>query len=1091
MISIKSSFANCSACELLEFPSCILETNCEKDLSKVDVIFIAENPGKDEVKKGQPLIGKSGKTFRKYFEKFKLNKLNYLLTNVVLCQTILKDGTTGNPSKETINLCKENCFNIIEQCNPKLIVLMGASPMNAFKAGYFEMGNVGVTKKRGNFFKWSYKNKIYNIFVTVHPSFVNRDRSYEPIFESDLAQVAKSLTGNKTTKTISSNKTSGKKGIYYYKIPEKFYTNKYRLVDIQFLNKKREVLYIFRDVNNKKIYHKENDNYVAYFAPKKISPKKIVSYKELEQASVPYRDKIKLDPERTYEGDLKITTKHAIDYYIKNKEEAPIKDLNILYHDIELYSTKKGFPHPDKAEAAICLISYNYHKKCITYVIDPKSLLGKKNKNTIEIDKLNGEVIICQTEKELVNNFIKDLKKLNPDIVTGWHSNGFDLPYIYNRCKKIGISQNSISPFNECYFNSMYGICDIYGFTILDQLILYKTYTFTKKENYKLGTIGKLELNKEKLDSGKDFNELYETNINQYIRYNRRDVELLVDLENKLKHISLQNEVKIISKNCFKGSSSPMGMLDSLIVAYMKEKGLSSKNADIHSKGKKFEGAYVKEPRRGVHKYIVDFDFTSLYPSNILTYNIGLNSFVMKFKDTSLGYEFTYDIDKLPNEFEIILDPSFSKEVIKISKEDFIKKVKDQNLISTVSGCFFLPHDKEFSFYGDILKGLLSSRKIYKKKMFDCKISKNKDLETMYNTRQMSYKIFANTIYGILGNNVFRFFDIDLARTITLCGQEAIKKSIIYGNNFTEELKTRKKKEIIPLSKSEMYGDLTRDTKYVITGDTDSLFITLDDLLDKNKSDIEIIEDIHKYCDQIQNYLNKDIVQKIVEKHNVPLDRNRLDLKNELIIKTGLFLQKKQYAIWVIENEGQKMDKIISMGISTKRSDFSTLTKEYLNELLEIILKSQIFSINKVNEFVERKGKEISKAINSGKKEIGKPAGWGKNLKEYKKIPQNVIACQNFNLLEYEAFTTGDRGYLFKILGVDYDKAPSKVIMNYEKEFITKGKKLEVICIPDSELKLPNYYISDMKAMMRFHWSDRVNQFLEPLISIPTKILEF
>ena len=124
MFSIKNSFADCLSCPLFSSKSCILETNI-KYLSEVDVVFIAENPGKDEVEKEKPLIGKAGKTFRKYFEKYGLDKSNYLLTNVVLCQTIDPDGKTGNPEPEVIERCKINCFNIVKECNPKLIVLMG------------------------------------------------------------------------------------------------------------------------------------------------------------------------------------------------------------------------------------------------------------------------------------------------------------------------------------------------------------------------------------------------------------------------------------------------------------------------------------------------------------------------------------------------------------------------------------------------------------------------------------------------------------------------------------------------------------------------------------------------------------------------------------------------------------------------------------------------------------------------------------------------------------------------------------------------------------------------------------------------------
>ena len=276
MISIKNSFVNCSVCDLLDAPSCILETNCKSDLSKVDVVFIAENPGKDEVKKGVPLIGRAGKKFRKYFNRFGLNKMNYLLTNVVLCQTKNPDGTTGNPTKEVIELCKDNCMNIIRTCNPKLVVLMGTSPMSAFG-----IAKTGITNihERYELFDW----EGYKTMVIVHPSFVNRNQSWEPKFSEAMSRIAEMLGGEKMDFKVDSKTKSLGKGIHRYKIPEKFYTEDYRLINVQFLNKTNQVLYIFRDKDNNKVFHKENDDYVCYQAPKGVETRKLVPYETLDK----------------------------------------------------------------------------------------------------------------------------------------------------------------------------------------------------------------------------------------------------------------------------------------------------------------------------------------------------------------------------------------------------------------------------------------------------------------------------------------------------------------------------------------------------------------------------------------------------------------------------------------------------------------------------------------------------------------------------------------------------------------------------------------------------------------------------------------
>lgn len=279
--SIKSSFANCMSCKLLDAPSCILETNCKSNLEDVEVIFISENPGKTEINQGIPLVGRAGQTFRKYFDKYIKNNFKWLITNTVLCATITADGTTGNPDKDVIDICKENCFNIIRTCKPKLVVLLGTSPMYAFG-----IGSSGITNMRGQVFKW----EEYDVFLTLHPSFINRQRNYEEKFEDDFKKVAELLGSNiksddkKMIGPIVSQK-------HLYSIPEIFYTSDYKLIDTQFLNKDSKVLYIFRDKDNKKIYHKENDDYVCYQLKENIKAKKVIEYENLYQIKIPYKQK--------------------------------------------------------------------------------------------------------------------------------------------------------------------------------------------------------------------------------------------------------------------------------------------------------------------------------------------------------------------------------------------------------------------------------------------------------------------------------------------------------------------------------------------------------------------------------------------------------------------------------------------------------------------------------------------------------------------------------------------------------------------------------------------------------------------------------
>jgi len=412
LISVKNSFANCSVCELLQSPSCILETNCEDDLSKVDIIFIAENPGKEEIEKGTPLIGPAGQIFRKPFKQYGLDKMNYLITNTVLCQTVSADGKkTENPTDSVIERCKINCMSIIKMCNPKLVVLMGATAMKAFG---IRKTKDGITKKKGKMYEWD----GFKCFLTLHPSFFQHNQTdvgkqYHDEFLNEMLNISRHMNGEDMIE-LSSDKNVEMigKGIFRYKIPEHFYTDQYRLIDIQYLQKTNEILYIFRDKDNKKVFHKENDDYVAYEAENRDVAKKIVPYEELKQVKVKFKNKLLLKEDLTYEGDMKLTVKHALDYYFYNKGDCKRTSMNIMYADIEIDTgNDRVFPSPVAAKYPINLISTRYNGKNITYILD------NKTEPITPIEDI--EFKIFTNEKIMLQQFISDFKASQPDYIAG------------------------------------------------------------------------------------------------------------------------------------------------------------------------------------------------------------------------------------------------------------------------------------------------------------------------------------------------------------------------------------------------------------------------------------------------------------------------------------------------------------------------------------------------------------------------------------------------------------------------------------------------------------------------------------------------
>ena len=1065
----QSKYSNCKSCPLLDNYSCTYEIS-NNDLPETDIVFIAENPGKEEVnrEKPVPLVGRAGRLFRKFFEKYGFHNLRYLLTNVVWCLTLNEDETTGNPTDEVINICKENCFNLIRIANPKLIVLLGTSAMKAFG-----IAESNITKYKNNIYKW----EGYDVFLTYHPSYVNRNKKkLMNEYDEDFKKIGIIIDEKLSQKVIYKKIGEGKP--YYYKIPEEFYSEDYRLVDIQHLIKKNKIVYIFRDKNNKKIYHLEDDDMIFYLPKKNIKSKKILLYRDLEIYSIPFEFRDTIGKDDIYEGDISIEGKHAIDYFHQNKGEAEEKQNNIMFCDIEVHNFEnRDFPDAEEAKHPIVLITSRYNGKTnvFVYINDDRKIIEKE-----------GRIYhIFHSEKDMIKKFVEYLRKVDPDFISGWNFIGFDMLYISNRMEKFGLRKDKLSNFRSFYINKELNRCLIPGMVVLDQLEIYKRFS-TKKENYKLDFIAEIEIERGKKKLSYSIFEVYEKDINNFIEYNVEDVLILEELEKELLHIDLVKELKNVCNTSVKMALSSFLNVDSLVVSFLKRKGFSSINSKKIKDKIKYPGAYVLNTNSGVYNDVVDFDFKSLYPSLIMTYNIGIDNFAMKFVDQSLGYTLTYDRESLPEEIDVIISPLNEKEERRLKKKDLLELMKIKNFIHTINGCFFFSHKEKMSVFTEILQFIISSRVHYKEKMLEAEEKEDKDKIRFFYQRQLTFKTIANAIYGVFGNKHFRFFDISLASAITLSGQEVLKAVLIKGDSFMESLKNKiPYVEPKPLTKEEMYSRFLdeRTFKNIILGDTDSIFCCFEDF--NMNGDIE---KVLKYCDHIQKFLNIDVMNDIINRHNVEKEFSELSLKNELYSSRGLFLTKKRYSIRVLRQEGKIVDKIINMGIEIKRSDYPSKTKEFLGDLLEIILKREDFSLSNILKFIENSKKEFEELIDKGDVSVAKPVSYGRVLSKYKSIPQAVRGMENWNKIVYKIHTVGTKAYLFRILGIDEKNAPNDVLEKYNMYISNNSSKdLNAIAIPIEEGILPHYFIRDKDEMMRFSFYDRYNLLLKPILKYKTK----
>lgn len=1102
MFKIRNSFADCSSCPLIDSPSAIAETNSEEDLSNVDVVIVAENPGKEEVKKETPLVGKSGKIFRSVFDKYlkPIDGLKYFITNTVLCATIDSNNKTVNPTKEVIHRCKVNCFNFIKRCKPKLIISLGSTPMSVLTSR-----DGGITKKQGSFLL--YQDKLSKDFlpdfeckvlIATHPSYVarrgglssNEGKRFIDCFKSaanflrddDLEDEEELMSTDITSNDIETKKTEKP---YTYRIPSKYYSDEYRLVDIQYINKQGQLIFIFRDKDNNREVYTPPPKDVEYYWYEGTNNSLIQDVKNTELKIGKFSSR-NLDG-NCYESDIKMANKQSVDYYMRNEGEAPIVSHNILFYDIEIYTgSYKGFPDPAESKYPVNAISFRRSggdTEMYLLVIDG---IDSRWKDLHNHDRFKN-VTIFHDEKKMIKAFIDKKNELDVDFLCGWNSNGFDNPYLINRMQRLGISPSSLSPFNSVFADPTSSKCIIYGHIPLDQMWLYKNLTYSKEPSYSLDNISQKILGKGKKDYDGDLMSLYRDDIFTFCEYSITDTDLLDELEDELGHLSLQDELRVAATTTHQGASSTIGLADGLFNFELKSNNMVMRNASHDIEKKSIPGAYVRESVGGVYDWVIDFDYTSLYPTITYSFNIGPNTYICRISKDD-AHEYVYDREKFMKRgtVKILPDPIYNSKVATISIDKFSEIIEKYKAIVSPSGCIYKGHEVEKSIFSNIIKKVFSQRKVYKNLMFEAKEAGNETEMKQYNSKQMAYKILLNSLYGVLAQEHFRFYNLDLATTVTMSGQDLIKFAGEHVDTWMYEVSENgTKPEDVSIDINPNYMDDVEEYKdYLKYCDTDSLFLHMKPYLEKLGKEPSI-ETISEETEKISSFLNDTLLSEYARLHNISKEESMLDIKSELIAKRYYSLNvKKKYALHVICQEGVETDEVDIKGLEIKRSDFSKFTKDMLEKLINKILKDNDFTYESIFGLVEEFRETAVEMIRNGDPDIFKTVSFSKPLKEYKNVPQHLKGMLIWNSIEYDHFRHGNRGILVPIKGIDLDEAPENVVDNFYGKFLKKWqqKDLDVIVIPENMTKIPDYYVVDIPRVLSFAVDDRVNILLEPLV---------
>jgi len=571
--------------------------------------------------------------------------------------------------------------------------------------------------------------------------------------------------------------------------------------------------------------------------------------------------------------------------------------IKIGYIDIET-SSEHGFPDVRNANEEVLAISYRCGKSFKTY--------GCQEYTPSE----GVQYIHCENETRLLENFVLDWSMNYPDIITGWNSRFFDIPYLVNRIVRVLGEKmaKKLSPWgwykeNEItlFGNRKQQIFDLVGISSIDYMDAYKKFTYVNQESYSLNHIAYAELGEKKLDYSEysSLHELYQTNFQKFVDYNVHDVVLLERLEEKMKLLEMIISLAYMAKCNFNDVFSPVKMWDCIICNHLKDQQIVVPPKKHETKLEAYEGAYVKTPQIGRHKWVASFDLNSLYPHLIMQYNISPETLVGMHPESGL--------------VNALLDKEFD-----------VAFLKEKNLTMTPNGSLYTR--KKQGFLPALMEKMYTDRVKYKDLMI-AEQKKGKAADTnklaQYHNMQINLKIALNSAYGALGNQWFRFYDVRNAEAVSVAGQLSIRWAERAVNQYLNKVLE------------------TDGTDYVIASDTDSLYIALDSLVQK----VGLGEDTQKtikFMDTVCEGKIQDVIDGCYGEmaEYVNAFEQKMVMKREVLAEVAIWTGKKHYILNVHNSEGVQYDepKLKIMGIEAVKSSTPEPCRNALKEALKIMM---------------------------------------------------------------------------------------------------------------------------------------------------------
>jgi len=655
---------------------------------------------------------------------------------------------------------------------------------------------------------------------------------------------------------------------------------------------------------------------------------------------------------RLWESDINPIFRCLAEHYLGI--ESP--RLQTAFFDIEVdFDPLRGFSKPADPFNPITAVSVylDWMDKLVTLVIPPKSL---SRETAQEIADKYENCFLFEREEDLLDTFLNLID--DADILSGWNSEGFDIPYMVMRTKRILTKDDtrrfclwSQFPKERTFerFGAENLTFDLIGRVHLDYMQLYRKYTYEERHSYSLDAIAEYELGERKTQYEGTLDQLYNKDFPKFIEYNRQDTMLLSRLDKKLRFLDLANELAHDNTVLLATTMGAVAVTEQAIINEAHQRGLvvqNRRNRDDQG-DTQAAGAYVAYPKKGMHDWIGAIDINSLYPSAIRALNMAPETIVGQLRQTmsdkyvadkiAAGSSFAEAWEGLFGslEYTAVMNCEPGTEITidwegggsdVMSAADIWKLVFDsrQPWILSSNGTIF-KYDAKGVIPG-ILERWYAERKELQAKKKEATTPEDK---AFWDKRQLVKKINLNSLYGAILNPGCRFFDKRIGQSTTLTGRAIAK----HMDSFVNEC---------------IFGSYDHVGESIIYGDTDSVYFSAWPAI---KEDVEAgrMQWNKEICvqlyDQIGDQVNESFPGFMERAFHCPREMGEL-IKGgrELVASKGLFIKKKRYAVLIYDLENNRLDlhgkpgKVKAMGLDLKRSDTPKVVQDFLSEILQEVL---------------------------------------------------------------------------------------------------------------------------------------------------------